>query len=86
MRIRDGLNLDGLAPTDDVPRELTAAEANGAANVVAFDTVPDERKGASNVTYWSDVPPATKDYEAARDIILRHIDNLAPSLASQASR
>jgi len=86
MRIRDGLNLDGLVPTDDIPRELTAAEANGAANVVAFDTVPDERKGASNVTYWSDVPPATKDYEAARDVILRHIDNLAPSLASQASR
>jgi Cu/Ag efflux protein CusF len=58
---------------------------NAAVSGEAFDTVPDERKGASVVTYWSDVPPATKDYEAARDVIIRHIDNLVPSLASQAS-
>jgi protein-tyrosine-phosphatase len=65
-RIRDGLNVDGLAPLDGVPRELTAAEASGAMTVVAFDTVPEVRRGASKVTYWTDVPPATKDYEAAR--------------------
>ena len=84
-RIRDGLTLDGLAPTDDIPRELTAIEANGATKLVAFDAVPDARKGVSEVTYWSDVPPATKDYEAARDAIIRHIDGLVPSLASRAS-
>jgi protein-tyrosine-phosphatase len=84
-RIRDGLTLDGLAPTDDIPRELTATEANGATKLVAFDAVPDARKGVSEITYWSDVPPATKDYEAARDAIIRHIDGLVPFLASQAS-
>ena len=83
-RIRDGLTLDGLAPTDDIPRELTAAEANRAMKVVAFDAVPDVRRGVSDVTYWSDVPPATKDYEVARDAIVRHIGNLVPMLASQA--
>jgi Cu/Ag efflux protein CusF len=36
------------------------------------------------VSYWSDVPPALKDYVAARDIIVSHIDRLVPVLAFQA--
>jgi protein-tyrosine-phosphatase len=83
-RIRDGLNLDGLAPTDDIPIGLTADEASRATKVVAFDTVPEERRGTSEVTYWSDVPPATKEYAAARDVIVRHIDTLVPTLVSTA--
>ena len=83
-RIRDGLNLDGLAPIDDIPVGLTAEEANRATMVVAFDAVPDDRRGASKVTYWSDVPPATKDYAAARDAIVRHLDTLVPTLVSTA--
>jgi len=51
---------------------------------VAFDRVPEERRGTSEVTYWSDVPPATKDYAAARDVIVRHIDTLVPTLVSTA--
>ena len=83
-RIRDGLYLDGLAPTDDIPIGLTADEAGRATVVVAFDAVPEERRGTSEVTYWSDVPPATKDYVAARDVIVRHIDTLVPTLVSTA--
>jgi protein-tyrosine-phosphatase len=82
-RIRDGLSQDGLAPLDDVPRALTAEEASGAAKVFAFDDVPAERKGVATVTYWSDVPPATRDYAAARDAIVRHLDDLVPSLANK---
>jgi protein-tyrosine-phosphatase len=82
-RIRDGLALEGLAPVDDVPRRLTAEEANGASMVFAFDEVPTERKGNADVSYWSDVPPATKDYSAARDAIVRHIDDLLPSMTSK---
>jgi protein-tyrosine-phosphatase len=81
-RIRDGLNLDGLAPTDEIPIGLTADEAGRATVVVAFDAVPEGRRGTSEVTYWSDVPPATKDYTAARDVIVRHIDMLVPTLVS----
>jgi protein-tyrosine-phosphatase len=82
-RIRDGLALEGLAPLNDVPRDLTAEEANAASKVFAFDEVPAERKGSAEVTYWSDVPPATKDYTAARDAIVRHLDELLPSLTSK---
>jgi Cu/Ag efflux protein CusF len=37
------------------------------------------------VTYWSDVPPATKDYVAAREAIVVHIESLVPTLATTAS-
>jgi protein-tyrosine-phosphatase len=83
-RIRDGLSLDGLTPVSDVPRLLTPDEAGAAARVVAFDAVPDEKRGLAEVNYWSDVPPAIKDYEAARDVIVRHIDRLVPALAERA--
>jgi protein-tyrosine-phosphatase len=80
--IRNGLNSDGLTPTDEVPRSLTPAEAGRAIKVVAFDSVPDDKRGVAEVSYWSDVPPATKDYAAARDVIAHHIDDLIPALAA----
>lgn len=83
-RIRDGLSLDGLVPLDDVPQPLVATEAAHALEVVAFDAVPDERRGLAAVNYWSDVPPATRNYDAARDAIVRHIENLVPALELRA--
>jgi Cu/Ag efflux protein CusF len=82
-QIRDGLNLDGLAPLDDVPQPLMQSEAAGAAKVIAFDTVPDDKRGLTEVNYWFDVPPATKDYAAARDVIVHHIDDLIPALTER---
>ena len=83
-KIRDGLSLDGLAPADDVPLPLAATEAEHAVDVVAFDAVPDDRRGVAEVHYWSDVPPATRNYTAARDAIVRHIDDLVSALAARA--
>jgi len=81
-RIRDGLSLDGLEPVNEVPQELTSGQAEAATRVLAFDPVPGDRRGTSEVTYWSDVPLPTTDYAAARDVIIGHIDALVPSLAS----
>jgi Cu/Ag efflux protein CusF len=83
-RIREGLSLDGLAPLDDVPQPLTPAEAAMAIKVIAFDKVPDEKRGVIEVNYWSDVPSATRDYAVARDVIVRHIDDLVPALMERA--
>lgn len=82
-RIRDGLNPDCLAPPDDVPQALTPSEAAGAIKVIAFDAVPDEKIGVAEMHYWSDVPPATKDYAAARDVFVRHFDDLVPTLTER---
>ena len=75
-RIRAELNQEGLAPLDDVPQPLTAAEAAGALKVVAFDTIPEKNRGTAEVNYWSDVPPTSKNYTALRDAIVHHIDDL----------
>jgi hypothetical protein len=77
-RISDGLSLDGLEPTD--PQPLTSADAVAATKVVAFDPVPDEQRGGVEISYWSDTPLAIKDYVAARDVIVDHIDRLVPAL------
>jgi protein-tyrosine-phosphatase len=78
--IRHGLASDGLAPASETPESLTAGEAADAVKVFAFDAVPPELRGESEVTYWSDVPPATKDYEASRSAIVRHIEEILGTL------
>jgi protein-tyrosine-phosphatase len=81
--IRQGLAAEGLAPVDDTPRPLVAEEASGAVKVFAFDNVPGDRRGSANIIYWSDVPPATKDYNAARDAIVRHVEEVVTSLSNK---
>ena len=78
--IRDGLAGDGLAPPTDIPLTLTSEEAAAAAKIFAFDEVPAHLRGHAEVTYWSDVPPATKDYVAARNAIVRHLFEVVGSM------
>jgi len=85
VRIQDGLALDGLEPAN-VPNALTAYEANHASRVLAFDTIPAERRGNANVTYWSAVPLGIQEYEAARDEIARRVDELMPTLANETTK
>ena len=72
--IRAGLAGEGLEPVSEVPASLTADEASRAMKVFAFNEVPLDRKGAAIVTLWSDVSPATEDYNRARDAIVRHVE------------
>lgn len=85
VRVRDGLALDGLEPAN-TPLELTAEDAAKASAVFAFDTIPAERKGTANVTYWFGVPIGIDDYEATRDEIARRIDAMIPTLASEKTK
>jgi hypothetical protein len=78
--IREGLAGDGLVPTSDVPIGLTSEEVGAAAKVFAFDEVPAGVKGDAEVTYWSDVPPSTKDYVGARSAIVRHLEEVVGSM------
>ena len=78
--IRDGLTADGLALPTDIPLRLTSEEAAAAVKIFAFDEVPAHLKGHAEVTYWSDVPPATKDYMAARHAIVRHLFEVVGSM------
>ena len=78
--IRERLAGDGLVPASDVPVALTSQQAAAAVKIFAFDEVPADIKGDAEVTYWSDVPPATKDYVRARDAIVRHLEEVVTSM------
>lgn len=84
-RIQDGLALDGLEPAN-TPLELTEEEAIRANRVLAFDTIPAERKGDADVIYWSGVPIGIDDYETTRDEIGRRVDELVTTLSNQKSK
>ena len=79
VRIQDGLALDGLEPANP-PDDLRADEATRAFKVLAFDTIPAERRGSASVTYWSGVPLGINDYEATRDEIVRLVDGVIAGL------
>lgn len=85
VRIQDGLALDGLEPAN-APLALTAEDATKARAVFAFDTIPAERKGAANVTYWSGVPIGIDDYDGTRDEIARRVDAMIPTLAREKTK
>lgn len=81
VRIQDGLALDGLEAAKS-PQRLTVEDAAKARRVVAFDQVPAEQRGHADVTYWSGIPLGIDDYDTARDLIVRRIDALIPTLAA----
>lgn len=81
--IREGLARDGLAPATDVPVGLTSQQAAAATKIFAFDEVPTDLKGDGEVIYWSDIPPATEDYVAARSAIVRHLEEVAASMSAR---
>jgi len=81
--IREGLAHDGLAPATDVPVGLTSEQAAAATKIFAFDEVPTDLKGDAEVTYWSDVPPATEDYVRARSEIVRHLEEVVASMSGR---
>jgi hypothetical protein len=82
--IREGLGRDGLAPLDDIPQQLAASETEQAVQVFAFDTIPAELKGTAEVNYWPGFPKADKNYDVARDAIVRRLEDLVPALERQA--
>jgi hypothetical protein len=81
--IREGLARDGLAPATDAPVGLTSEQAATATKIFAFDEVPTDLKGDAEVTYWSDVPPATEDYVGARSAIVRHLEEVVVSMGAR---
>ena len=84
--IRAGLANEGLEPVSEVPAFLTADEASRAMKVFAFNEIPMDLKSTATVTLWSDVSPATEDYNRARDTIVRHVEAVVSDLVSTAKR
>lgn len=71
-----GLDRDGLALEERVPRPISPAELAGAWRVVSFG--PDLSPlvpGGVRFESWT-VPDVSDGYEAARDVVVRHLRKL----------
>ena len=72
----EGLQQDGLIPTESSPQKLTPADMEAAHQIVSFCELPDEFRNIVSIKQWNDVPPVSEDYEKARDVIVMHIHTL----------
>jgi arsenate reductase len=71
-----GLHEDGLAPTELVPQELSLTEVESTQRIISFCELPVEYHQKAHVEFWKDVPPVSKNYEKARDVIIERINHL----------
>jgi arsenate reductase (thioredoxin) len=74
-----GLTKDGFNTTIWKPLLVSQADLNAASQVVTFDcNLPFE--SSKPVAKWDGVPSITKDYDAARNEILKHVQLLIQNL------
>jgi len=80
--IAAALARDGFDVAQVKPQALTAADLAGATRVVAIgvDLPANGAQAPGPAEHWDDIPPASKDYPAARTALQRHIDELLDEL------
>jgi len=79
-----GLKADGLPPTLEAPRPLTAPEVRSSGRIVAFDCEQPTMKALKSMdTCWDDVPTVSDDYARARDAIRAHVATMVDQLAAR---
>jgi len=71
-----GLSEEGLTPAEATPQKLTSEELQTAQRVITFCDLPTEYQPETRIEHWEDVPPVSKNYETARNIIIERIHQL----------
>ena len=75
---RKGLMADGFETTALTPVALTTKDIGPNTVLISLDCKPPTSYQVTQE--WSGVPPISKDYEAARDEIVRHLNVLIDEL------
>jgi arsenate reductase (thioredoxin) len=74
-----GLTRDGFNTTAWKPLLVTQADLNAASQIITFDCIlPSE--SSKPVAKWDGVPSINKDYDVARNEILKHVQLLIQDL------
>ena len=79
--VADNLAKDGFDVAGFQAVKLAAEDVKGAAHVVAIGVKTPLLDDAKAVTRWTDVPPASTQYVAARDAMAKRVDALLDDLA-----
>jgi arsenate reductase (thioredoxin) len=74
-----GLRLDGLEPVAP-PRQLSAADLQTAAKVIAFGQLPANYSLPAGAEVWS-VPPVSDSYEVSRESMVQRIHQLLEDIS-----
>lgn len=77
----DGLQRDGLTPTESIPQRISLGDVESSTKIVSFCELPEEYKGKANLDHWDDVPPVSEDYDKARDAIVEKIKQFINNIA-----
>lgn len=76
----EGLQSDGLMPTESIPQKLSLADVESAGRIVSFCELPEKYQGRVSIERWDDVLPVSEDYEKARDAIVEKINKLVKTI------
>lgn len=80
---REGLLSEGIDLGERRPQAVDAEDVATAWRVVSFGPeVPGSDSSAVIVERWDDVPPVSRDYQAARAVILEHLRSLIADAAA----
>lgn len=81
------LNTDGFDVSSYSPKKVKLTDLNSAAHIILIGTVlfTSASNTQAKTETWTDVPPASVDYAAARDSIKAHIKSLIDKLESDKS-
>jgi arsenate reductase (thioredoxin) len=78
-----GLTTDGLTSTEVTPQKLLAAEIQSAQRVITFgDLFNKEDHQDVKIENWNDVPPVSRDYQIAREVIMDHLTRLLADIGT----
>jgi len=66
----EGLQQDGLSPTESAPQKLTLAEVESAQQIISFCELPEEYQNKTPIERWNDILPVSENYEKARNTIV----------------
>lgn len=82
--IQAGLRTDGLDASAFRPEKLSQQDLSGARRVVWINTAlpPELDLGVTASDSWTNVPPASVDFQAARRALLDNLDALLRDLAA----
>ena|SRR5688500_6653003 len=72
-----GLAQDGLTSTESTPQKLLSSEITSAQHVIAFGDLFNKMDYQDvEIENWNEVPPVSKDYQVARDVIVEQLHQL----------
>lgn len=78
-----GLQADGLMPTEPAPTKISMADLTDARRVITFCELPGDYASGVQVEHWNDDLPVSGDYKQARDRLVERLRRLLEELKAE---